>query len=130
MRAGLWTRWDTVALVAYEALALPVAFFVRGDWQLPALIGGVLTLVVLARPLLKHTERGARLRASIPRGTRSAPFWLSVLAGAAVMVAISLVLRAVGAGHSDGSLLVSVGGINPAVNVTDRWWTAHAGTAA
>jgi hypothetical protein len=122
----LWTRWDTITLAAYEALALPIAFFVHGDWQFLALIAGVLALVVVARPLIKHTERGAGLRASIPRGTRSAPFWVSILAGTVVMVAISLVLRALGAGHSDGWLLVSVGGINPAVNITDRWWTARA----
>jgi len=34
----LWTWWDTVTLVAYEALALPVAFLVPGDRQLPALL--------------------------------------------------------------------------------------------
>jgi len=36
--ARLWTWWDTVTLVAYEALALPVAFLVPGDRQLPAFL--------------------------------------------------------------------------------------------
>jgi hypothetical protein len=38
VRARLWTWWDTVTLVAYEALALPVAFLVPGGRQLPAFL--------------------------------------------------------------------------------------------
>ena len=128
MRTRLWTRWDTVTFVAYEALAIPVAFLVNGDWQLPVFLAGLLALAVLGRLLLTRTERGRGLRSSIPRAG-SAPFWLSFGAAVAVMVAISLFLRDLGAGHSDGWLIMAVGGINPTVNVADRWWTARVGTA-
>jgi hypothetical protein len=125
----LWTRWDTIALVAYEAVAIPVAFFVPGGWQLPAFLAGMVILGLIGRLVVTRTERAARLRSSIPRAG-SAPWSLSFVAAVAAMVAVSLVLRGLGAGHSDGWLIIAVGAINPTVNVTDRWWTARIGTAA
>jgi hypothetical protein len=50
--ARLWTWWDTVTLLAYEALALPVAFLVPGDRQLPAFLAGLLTLALIGRLFL------------------------------------------------------------------------------
>jgi len=59
----------------------------------------------------------------------SAPWSLTIMAAVVVIVAISLAMHGLGAGQSDGWLIVAAGAINPTVNVTDRWWTARAGTA-
>jgi hypothetical protein len=45
------------------------------------------------------------------------------------MLAILLAVRGLGAGRSDGWLMVAVGGITPATQITNRWWTRRAGTA-
>ena len=127
--ARLWTWWDTVTLVAYEAIMIPNALLVHGRWQYVVFIAGLLVLTVAGFAFVR-TGRGARARASRSDGPWTAPFWLSVAAGVAAMVAILVVVRTLGAGHSDGWLIVAVGGINPAPQVSNRWWAARAGAVA
>jgi hypothetical protein len=128
VRTRLWTWWDTVTLVVYEAWALPVAFFVHGEWQFPVFIAGLVALFLVSLAS-RNTDRSKRLRASIPQRTGSAPFLVSILAVIAVTAPVGLVIHALGADHSDGWLFVSLGGLTPALQVTDRWWTARVGTA-
>jgi hypothetical protein len=111
----LWTPWDTIMLVGYEAVAIPVAFFVRGDWQIPVFLAGLLTLAATGRLFLKLTARGARLRAMSPRGTRSAR-------------SCCRPSRPPPPSSRSASCSAALVQVNPAVNVTDRWWTARVGT--
>jgi len=56
-----------VTLVAYEALALPVAFLVPGDWQLPAFLAGLLTLALIGRLVSDHRSRRDQPDGECPR---------------------------------------------------------------
>jgi hypothetical protein len=129
VRTRLWTWWDTATLLAYETVAVAIALLVPSGWQFAIFIVAIVILGVAIRWLLRHTERGARIRASQPSEAVSAPTWLMFLSGLALALPVAFLLDALGAGGSYGWTMIAAGSWIVSFRVADRWWTARVGTA-
>jgi hypothetical protein len=95
-----------------------------------AMVSGTFILTDAVGAGVHHIIGGAYAKAGAVARSRSAPFLFSIIACVAVLVTVSLAMRTLGAGHSEGWLIVAIAAISPTINLTERWWAARAGAPA
>ena len=118
MHRPLLTRWDIQRFAVYEVYAVGVAVLVHGLLWYAVFYGGLVALAWTAR---RHVRRHPKLGDLAPEG--SAPWWLTLPVGIAVIAGVLTVVDRAGAGHGLGWLMAALGMYLLADQAMDRWWT-------
>jgi hypothetical protein len=124
MRQPLLHRSELIVFAAYEAMAISVIVFVPSGWQFVGIIASLVAIVLVAAAY-RLTTKGRETAKARPPASASAPWWLTVVTCTLTIVAVGIVFRLLGAGHSWGWFGAAFGFWMPVSWMLDRWWSSR-----